>query len=150
MRSGNSSPSSSSVLRVETVGYDEDGVANDGSVASSTSSGLSGFDSPSRSVDVGIVACSASTHALFLFAARIWRGELSIVGGGLGRCALTSNCDSECDAMQQSKITAPFNYLECVIVELQKRINNNCVIFFGRGNGSLCVRRFLVWVFVRM
>ncbi len=71
-------------------------------------------------------------------------------GGGLGRCAVTSNCESECNAMQQSKTTAPFNYLECAIVELQKRINNNCVIFGRRGNGSLCLRRFLVWVFVRM
>jgi hypothetical protein len=150
LRSGNSSSSSSSVLRVETVGCDEDGVANDGSATSSTSSGSSRFDSPSRSVNVGIVARSASTHALFLFAARTWQGELSIVGGGLGRCAVTSNCESECDATQQSKTTAPFNYLECAIVELQKRINNNCVIFFGRGNGSLCIHRFLVWVFVHM
>ncbi len=112
MRSGNSSPSSSSVLRVETVGCDEDGVANDGSAASSTSSGSSGSDLQSRSVNVGIVAHLASTRALSLFAACKRRGELSIVGGGgLGRCAVTSNCESECDAMQQSKTTAPFNYL---------------------------------------
>ncbi len=71
------------MLRVETVGYDEDGVANNGSVASSTSSGSSRFDSSSRSVNVGIVAHLASTHALFLFAAPTWRGELSIVGGGV-------------------------------------------------------------------
>ena len=91
MRSSNSSPSSSSVLRVETVGCDEDGVANDGSAASSTSSGLSGFDSPSRSVNVGIVAHLASKHALFLFAACTWRGELSIVGGGVR----TLRCDQQ-------------------------------------------------------
>ncbi len=84
-------PSSFSVLRVETVGCDEDGVANDGSAASSTSSGLSGFDSPSRSVNVVIVACLASTHALFLFAACTWRGELPIVVGGVR----TLRCDQQ-------------------------------------------------------
>jgi hypothetical protein len=67
---------------------------------------------------------------------------------------VTSNCESECDATQQSKTTAPFNYLECAIVELQKGINNNCVIFLGGAMdlcayvgswyGCLCVCSFLV------